>query len=129
MTVLRMIRYLVIAAVLIPVFLGTLGGMVAGKESAELKDFCERFPSGTGMDQFRTAATSEGFSLFDRTHVASETVESKIAAKLAERAVKSDWSSAGQVTVIVRKPGIGYYACLVDHDDRVLSRTEYIAND
>lgn len=129
MIALRVIRYLVMAAVLIPIFLVTLGGMVAGKESAGLKDFCERFPSGTGMDQFRAAATSEGFPLFDHTDVAKETAESQIAARLAERAVKSDWSPSGQVAVIVRKPGIGYYACLVDHDGRKLSKTEYIAND
>ena len=129
MTVLRMIRYLLIAAVLIPVFLGTFGGIVAGSGSADLKGFCERFPSGTGMTQFRAAATSEGFALFNHGDAAAETAESQIAAKLTERAVQSNRSSSGQVSAIVRKPGIGYYVCLVDHDDRVLSRTEYIAND
>lgn len=129
MKVLQVIKCPAIAAVLIPIFIGTFGGMIAGKESAGLKDFCERFPSGTGMEQFRAAATSEGFPLFDHTDVAKETAESQIAAKLAERAVKSNWSPSGQVAVIVRKPGIGYYACLVDHDGRILSRTEYIAND
>jgi hypothetical protein len=129
MAILRMIGYLVIAAVLIPVFLGTLGGMVAGNESAKLKDFCERFPSGTSMDEFRIAATAEGFSPFNHGNVANETAESQIAAKLTERAVQANRSTSGQVAAIVRKPGIGYYACLLDHDGRVLTRTEFIAND
>ncbi|MCM2287573.1 MAG: hypothetical protein NDI67_00990 [Sulfuritalea sp.] len=124
-----MIRYLLLAAVLIPIFLGAFGGMIAGNASANLKDFCARFPSGTGMAQFRAAATSESFVVFNHGDVAAETAESQIAAKLTERIMKSNGSSSGQVAVIVKKPGIGYYACIVDHDGRTLSKTEYIAND
>lgn len=129
MTVLRAVKYLALAVVLIPIAIGAVGGMKAGKESARLKNLCGRFPSGTGMEQFRTAATSEGFSLFVQTDVANVTKESQIAAKLVEQAVNSNWSSSGQVAVIVRKPGIGYYACLVDHDGKALAKTEYIWND
>lgn len=129
MPVLRVVKYLAIAIVLIPIIIGAIGGMKAGKESERLKNFCARFPSGTGMEQFRAAAITEGFSLFDQTDVANESKESQIAAKLVEHAINAKGTSSGQVAAIVRKPGIGYYACLVNYDGKALSKTEYIWND
>ena len=129
MPVLRVVKYLVIAIVLIPIIIGAIGGMNAGNESKQLKNFCTRFTSGTSMEEFRAAAIAEGFLLFDQADVANESKESQIAARLVKNAMNSKWASSGQAAVIVRKPGIGYYACLVNYDGKALSKTEYIWND
>lgn len=129
MAILRAVKYLALAVALIAIVIGAIGGMKAGKESARLKNFCGQYPSGTGMEQFRATALAEGFSIFNQNDVATETKESQIAARLVEQAVKSNRMSSGQVAAIVRKPGIGYYACLVNHDGKALLKTEYIWND
>ena len=129
MKILRAVKYLALAVVLIPIVIGAIGGMNAGNESAQLKKFCGQYPSGTGMEQFRAAALAEGFSIFDQNDAATETKESQIAARLVEQAVKSNWMSSGKVAAIVRKPGIGYYACLVNHEGKTLLKTKYIWND
>jgi len=129
MPVLRVVKYLVIAIALIPIVIGAIGGMNAGNESEQLKNFCTRFPSDTSMEKFRAAAIAEGFLLFDQADAANDSKESQIAAKLIKNAMNSKWTPSGQLAAIVRKPGIGYYACLVNYDGKALLKTEYIWND
>ena len=103
--------------------------MRAGKESVRLKDFCERHKPGADIKKFQSAAKAEGYLLFNRTSVPTETIESKIAVQLVEQRLKSSQKGSVQVETIVQKPGIGYYACVVSHDGTLLSSTEYISND
>ena len=128
--VLKVLGYLALAIVAIPVLIGVVGAIDAGIVSYRLHDFCSRFPPGTALERFRSAAARENYPVYDRSSLPrAETVESRIAAKLLERGSKERASGAHQVSVIVNKPGIGFYACLAEHDGTTVSATRFESQD
>ena len=130
MKVLKVLRYLALAVVAVPVLLGVFGGLNAGRESARLNGFCTRFPPGTKLERFRASATSESYSVYDQTNLpATETPESRLAARLLKGNESGSAPSTHRVSVIVKTPGIGYYACVVDHDGTSVLGTKFESND
>jgi hypothetical protein len=128
--VLKVLGYLALAIVAIPVLIGVAGGINAGIVSYRLRHFCARFPPGTALERFRSAAARENYSVYDQlSPPKTETGESGIAMKLLERRKKDRASGGPQISVIVRKPGIGFYACLAEHDGTTVSGIRFESSD
>lgn len=137
MKVLKAVAYLALAIVAIPIVIGLVWGLGAGIESARLNEFCGRFGSGTKLEHFQSAARDADYAVYDQSNLPpikadlarTRSREAEIAARLLQTVEKYGRYPSAQTAVIVRKPGIGYYACYVDHNGKAILRTEFVAND
>ena len=128
MTILRVFKYVAGGFLLVPILFVVVGAISAVVQSMQLQNFCASVSSGTRIEQFRAAAAVAGYTIFDSSNIQKESAESRVATRLIAQEQKPDQDRSVGVEVIVRKPGIGSYACVVKHNQRDVLTATYIAD-
>ena len=140
MNLLKLLGYLLLGAVALPLLAALAWSLWAGYESRRLETFCAHQTSGKTLEQFRSDAHGQGYAVYDYRDVAQDQAAAKdtaaprdmdkrTALRLLESLQKHQQTEAVKTLVIARKPGIGYYACYADHDGQKLSATEFVNSD
>lgn len=88
---------------------------------------CENIKSGDEVTDIINKANKEGFE------IRSETLKSMKARDWFNRqydrfleTFRENENAKDYLTVIFAKPGIGYYACIIEHDDVLVKHARYL---